>query len=219
MSTTLAHVNADQPEAHEFQQLLSRARQGDLSALGLLLQWYANYLTILATSQLDRRIRRRVSPSDVVQEVLLAAHRDFGAFRGNSQPELLMWIRKILINTLHRSFETHVKAGKRDIRREVSLDTISQSVDHSACQLLTLLQDRVASPSARMTAEEDALALANQLGKLRPAYRDVIVYRVVQGLSFDEIGEAMGKTTTAVRMLWLRALDAFKVQGGRQSVE
>ncbi len=219
MSSTLAQVNADQPETHDFQRLLVSARQGDSQALGLLLQWYTHYLTILATSQLDRRIRRRVSPSDVVQDVLLAAHRDFGDFRGNSQPELLMWIRRILINTLHRSFETHVKAGKRDIRREVSIDTISQSVDHSACQLLTLLQDRVASPSARMTAEEDALVLANQLGKLRPAYRDVIVYRVVQGLSFDEIGEAMGKSTTAVRMLWLRALDAFKVHGSGKRVD
>jgi RNA polymerase sigma-70 factor, ECF subfamily len=219
MATSLAQVNTDQPDAHEFQPLLDRARQGDLQALGQLLQWYANYLTILATSQLDRRIRRRVSPSDVVQEVLLAAHRDFGDFRGNSQPELLMWIRRILINTLHRSFETHVKAGKRDIRREVSIDAITQSVDHSAGQLLTLIQDRVAPPSARMSAEEDALVLANQLGRLRPAYRDVIVYRVVQGLSFDEIGEAMGKSTTAVRMLWLRALDAFKVQGSVPNVD
>lgn len=219
MATSIAQVNADHPDAHDFHQRLNMARQGDLQALGQLLQWYSNYLTILASSQLDRRIRRRVSPSDVVQEVLLAAHRDFGDFRGNSQPELLMWVRRILINTLHRSFETHVKAGKRDIRREVSIDNIAQSVDHSAGQLLTLLQDRVASPSARLTAEEDALALANQLGKLRPQYRDVIVYRVVQGLSFEEIGEAMGKSTTAVRMLWLRALDAFKVQGSVARVD
>lgn len=213
MSTGIVPLHADQSDAGEFQGRLQSARQGDLQALGQLLQWYSNYLMILATTQLDRRIRRRVSPSDVVQEVLLAAHRDFGDFRGNSQPELLMWIRRILINTLHRSFETHVKAGKRDVRREVSIDTITQSVDRSAVQLLNLLQDRGDAPSARLTAQEDAISLANQLGTLRPQYRDVIVYRVIQGLSFEEIAEAMGRSTTAVRMLWLRALDAFKIQG------
>jgi RNA polymerase sigma-70 factor, ECF subfamily len=215
MIVNLAQVNADHPDGLEFLSRLTRARQGDLQALGQLLQWYTNYLTILATSQLDRRIRRRVSPSDVVQEVLLAAHRDFDDFRGSSQGELLAWIRRILINTLHRSFESHVKAGKRDVRREVSIDTITQSLDRSAIPLLSLLHDKTASPSARLSAEEDAIALANELNQLRPQYRDVIIYRIVQGLSFEEIAEAMGRSTSAVRMLWLRALDAFKVQGER----
>ncbi|MEZ6079373.1 MAG: hypothetical protein R3C56_28010 [Pirellulaceae bacterium] len=74
----------------EFQQLLSEARSGNMSALGRLLEWYVNYLTILATTGLDRRIQRRVSPSDLVQEAMLAAHRDFGDFRGQSQGSFVL---------------------------------------------------------------------------------------------------------------------------------
>jgi RNA polymerase sigma-70 factor (ECF subfamily) len=117
-----------------FGSLLLRARAGDSQAVGELLQWYANYLTILATTQLDHRLRRRVNPSDLVQETMLAAHRDFGAFRGQSRPELLGWLRQILINTLHRTFARHVKAGKRDIRREISIDQISHRLEESACR-------------------------------------------------------------------------------------
>ena len=99
------------PCAHvDFRDLLDRARNGDIESLGKLLQWYANYLNILASTSLDRQLRQRINPSDVVQETMLAAHRDFNAFRGTSQPEMLGWLRKILINTLHRAFSTHVRA-------------------------------------------------------------------------------------------------------------
>lgn len=195
----------------DFLQLLGRARGGDVESLGELLQWYASYLTILATTQLDRRLRRRVNPSDLVQETMLAAHRDFDAFRGASQPEMLGWLRKILINTMHRTFATHIKAGKRDIRREVSIDHISSQMEESACNLASILPGKAASPSEPMRSRERAVDLANQLNQLPSQYRDVIVFRVLQGLSFDEIAHRMGRSSGAVRMLWLRALDQFKL--------
>lgn len=195
----------------EFAALLRRARGGDTESLGAILQWYVNYLTILATTQLDHRLRRRVNPSDLVQETLLAAHRDFADFRGSSQPELLGWLRRILINTLHRAFATHVKAGKRDIRREVSIDRITDRMEESACNLASILPARAAPPSGPMRARERAVELADQLNSLPDDYRDVIVYRVLQGLSFDEIAKRMGRSCGAVRMLWLRALSQFRV--------
>ena len=133
----------------EFLDLLVQARGGDTESLGVILQWYVNYLTILATTQLDHRLRRRVNPSDLVQETLLAAHRDFADFRGNSQPELLGWLRRILINSLHRAFATHVKAGKRDIRREVSIDRITNQMEESACNLASILPGRAAGRCRR----------------------------------------------------------------------
>ena len=107
----VAHSSSDfDCASEEFLSLLGQARKRDTESLGKLLQWYVNYLTILATTQLDRRLRRRMSPSDLVQETMLAAHRDFADFRGTSQPELLGWLRKILINTLHRGIR-HARQG------------------------------------------------------------------------------------------------------------
>jgi len=57
---------------------------------------------------------------------------------------------------------------------------------------------------------ERAVALADQLAKLRAPYRDVIVLRNLQGLTFEEIADRMGRNAGAVRMLWLRAIDKFK---------
>jgi RNA polymerase sigma-70 factor (ECF subfamily) len=200
------------PCAHaDFPALLGRARNGDIESLGKLLQWYTNYLNILATTSLDRQLRQRINPSDVVQETMLAAHRDFNAFRGTSQPEMLGWLRKILINTLHRTFSTHVQTAKRDIRRDVSLERTSQRMDEPACNLAAILPGRTTSPSEPMRSREQAVDFANQLNQLPEQYRDVIVYRVLQGLTFEEIASRMNRSCGAVRMLWLRALDQFKL--------
>jgi hypothetical protein len=56
----------DNSEEVPVPRLLQRARRGNSEALGQVLQLYRNYLTILATTQLDRRLRRRVNPSDLV---------------------------------------------------------------------------------------------------------------------------------------------------------
>ncbi len=191
-------------------KLLQRARLGNTEALGQVLQLYRNYLTILATTQLDRRLRRRVNPSDLVQDAMLAAHTDFLQFRGCSERELLAWLRQILINCLHHVIETHLRAKMRDMRREISVEQVGATLDRSACNFTQMLADRGPSPSAPMHARERAVALADQLSRLPPKYRDVIVLRNLQGLSFDEVAERMGRKPGTVRMLWLRAIEKFK---------
>ena len=91
-------------------RLFAQAREGNPEALGQLLHLYRNYLTVLATTQLDRRLRRRLNPSDLVQDAMLAAYCDFAKFRGGSERELLAWLRQILINCLRHVIETHVRA-------------------------------------------------------------------------------------------------------------
>ena len=190
--------------------LLERARLGNTEALGQVLQLYRNYLTILATTQLDRRLRRRVNPSDLVQDAMLAAHTDFAAFRGHSERELLAWLRQILINCLHHVVETHLRAKMRDMRREISVEEVGATLDRSACNFAQMLADRGPSPSAPVLQRERAVALADQLSRLPPQYRDVIVLRNLQGLSFEEVADRMDRKPGTVRMLWLRAIEKFK---------
>jgi RNA polymerase sigma-70 factor, ECF subfamily len=197
-------------DSRDFAELLPLARAGDRDALGELLQAYCNYLTILASTQLDRRLQRRVSPADLVQDTLLAAQRDFPDFRGQVEREFLGWLRQILINSVHRAIEVHIKAGKRDLRREVSLDEMNGSMDRSAVNFGAILAGNGTSPSGPVRARERSVALANELAKLPEHYREVIVLRNLQSLTFEEIAARMDKSVGAVRMLWLRAIDKFK---------
>lgn len=190
--------------------MIDGARAGSNPSLGCLLQLYRNYLTILATTQLNARMRARVSPSDLVQETMLAAHRDFKQFRGQSEREFLKWLRQILINSLHHAVATHVTAKKRDLRREVSLDQMTAAIEGSAERMAQYLADHQPSPSTAMRERERSVALADQLSRLKPEYREVIVLRNLQAMPFDEVAQRMNRKPGTVRMLWLRAIEKFK---------
>jgi RNA polymerase sigma-70 factor (ECF subfamily) len=210
LSTCISGSSGFTSGEHGVDRLLCGARDGDPQQLGRLLTLYRNYLTILAATQLDARLRRRVSPSDVVQEAMLGAYRDFPKFRGSSERELLAWLRQILINCLHHAYDAHVQAGRRDVRREISLDDMNGAMDRSVARLAHVIADKGPSPSAPAHERERSVAIADQLAKLKPDDRDVIVLRNLQGLSFEEVADRMGRRPGAVRMLWLRAIERFR---------
>lgn len=185
------------------ERLLQEARQGHGEAFGALLQIYRNYLTILATTQFDGRLRRRLNPSDVVQDAMLAAYRDFPKFRGHAEGEFVTWLRQILIRCLHHAVDMHVWAKRRDVRRDVSIENTAISFDHAVVRISQTLADHEPSPTA-------AIVLADQLAHLRSEYRDVLVLRLLQRLSFKQIAERMNRSPGAVRMIWLRAIRKYK---------
>ncbi len=200
-----------EPEARvRPEQLLTEARTGSDECLGRLLEYYANYLKLLATTQIDDKLRARCSPSDIVQETFYEAHRDFGKFRGGSEAEFMAWLRQILLNNLARVVEMHVLTAKRDVRREVSLNGLKAAFDRSAARLEAALVDRGESPSSHVHRREHAVLLADRLAELPPDYREVLVLRHFQDLPFEEVGRRMGRSAGAVRMLWLRAIGQLR---------
>jgi RNA polymerase sigma-70 factor (ECF subfamily) len=192
------------------EQLLAQARQGDSACLGALLSLYRNYLHLLARTQIDLHLQGRASPSDVVQETFLQACANFGQFRGGSEQELLAWLRRILVNTLARLVEKQVKAHKRDVRREVSVERWRQHLEDSAAAFEAALVSPHSSPSAQVERRELAALVADQLARLPAHYREVIVLRNLEGLSFDAVARRLKRTAGAVRILWLRALDRLR---------
>ncbi len=189
-------------------ELLDDARQGSEASLGRLMQLHANYLKLVVATQLDDRLRTRVSSSDVVQETFYEAHRDFPAFRGATPEEFLGWLRRILMNNLLRAVEQHVKAAKRDIRREVSIDRVVGGPNRSAFGIA--LPHDGDSPSEPLHRHENAETLSKRLAELPEDYREVLRLRHHEGLDFAAIGERMGRSSGAVRMLWLRSVKRLR---------
>jgi RNA polymerase sigma-70 factor (ECF subfamily) len=200
------------------QRLISQARQGDPQALGPLLESYRNYLTLLARAQLGRSLRTRSSPSDVVQETYLEAHRDFAQFRGRSEAELVSWMRTILLHNIARVVERHRGAQKRDVRREDSLRRHVADMERSSSQFDLALVSAWSSPSGQVQRREQAVLLADQLARLSKPHREVIILRNLEDCSFEEVAERMGRSSGAVRMLWLRAIDQLRKQLQREQL-
>jgi len=189
-------------ESSEVEVLLQQARAGDLPALGRLLELYRDDLAAIARSLLDPALRSRVASSDLVQETLLEAHRDFAQFAGRDERGLVAWLHKILVRNFADQADFH-HAERRDVRRDRSLDADPES---SAPALLDALAAPISSPSTQAVRREEADALTEALERLPADYRKVFVWRSLEGFSFEEIAARMGRSPNAVRMLWGRAL-------------
>jgi RNA polymerase sigma-70 factor, ECF subfamily len=184
-------------------ELLTQARGGDTAALGQLLELYRNYLTLLGRLEIGRRLQGKVDPADLVQDTFLEAQRDFVQFQGNSEKELISWLRQILITNLLNLVRHYLGTRRRDVRleRELALD-----VDSSSQLLGEIPVSPHSSPSQQASRREQAVLLANALQQLPEHYREVIVLRHLQGLSFPEIAKQMDRTVDSVEKLWARAL-------------
>jgi RNA polymerase sigma-70 factor (ECF subfamily) len=147
--------NLNEPHPFSRDEALHMAQAGQVEAIGELLESYRTYLRMLATTQLRGKIPARVSPSDVVQETMLAAHRAFGDFRGETSAEFSAWLRKIMSHKLLSMMDRHLNL-KRDVRREISMNVAHDNARSSHCHTLeSLLTASDPSPSTIVSRSED----------------------------------------------------------------
>jgi RNA polymerase sigma-70 factor (ECF subfamily) len=184
--------------------LIAQARQGDRNALGDVFQQVRAYLQARAREHLDDQLRVKTSPSDIVQETLLEAHRSFGTFHGKSRSELIVWLQAILTHRVKTARRRYRGTDKRDLAREVSLRDGDTS--GAAIQLATASQS---TPSGRAAQNEELARLEQALQELSTRHEQVIRLRNELKLSFVEVGEALGCSDDAAQKLWTRAIDAL----------
>src|SRR5215469_4840024 len=127
-------------------ELIRRCRAGEVGARDQLFARYQHYLYVLAQAQLGRRLRTKCAPSDLVQQTLLEAHRDFGGFHGQHEGELLAWLRRILAHNLFNEARRY-GAQQRDAEREISIDRVQAGVDRSSVALERCLASGGPTPS------------------------------------------------------------------------
>lgn len=212
MITSLGNKTVDMASGIHAQAeiLISAARSGNSSALGTLFALYQNYIKLLAAAQVRARLRVRASASDIVQETFLHAHRGFADFRGTSGGEFVSWLRTILTRRIQHLYHQHVTAQQRDVRREVSIEAIGNWLEHSTIRLESLLIDEEPSPSSQVENQERSVHVADALAELPDDYREVLMMRSIEGLSFSEVAERIGRSQGATRMLWLRGIKKLK---------
>jgi RNA polymerase sigma-70 factor, ECF subfamily len=199
-------------------ELIQRCRAGEVAARASLFQRYRHYLHILAQTQLGRHLRAKVDASDLVQQTLLEAHRDFAAFQGVHEGELLAWLRRILAHNLYNEAR-HYAAQQRDAARELSLEQMQRGVDQSSLALGQCLAADTPSPSSDAVQRESEVQLADALAKLPEDYRQVLLLRVFEELPAEEVAQRMGRTAGAVRMLQMRALTALRDEMNKSNGE
>jgi RNA polymerase sigma-70 factor (ECF subfamily) len=144
------------------------------------------YLLFIAERSLGQH-SPDVSASDLVQATLLQAHVSGGECRANCPEQLRGWLRAILMNLIRRA----ARPGQT-----VPLDVTEVDVPAA-------FKD---NPVELVTREERDRRLAGAVAQLPVDQRQVVQLRFEHQLPFNEIGDRLGKSPDAVRMLFNRAL-------------
>jgi RNA polymerase sigma-70 factor, ECF subfamily len=171
------------------------------------LERYRHYLELLARLQLQPRFRSKLGASDIVQQTLLKATKNLSQFRGGSEAEVVVWLRRILSNTLVDAIR-ELKGTKRNVALERSLEA---SLAQSSARLALLLQANSTSPSEHVLRHEQALQLSGALARLPDDQRLVLEMHYLQGCPVGAIAEQMGRTERSVAGLVRRGLQALRV--------
>jgi RNA polymerase sigma-70 factor, ECF subfamily len=183
-------------------ELISQARQGDAECRERLFELCRSYLGFVARSQVETWLRRKVDASDLVQETMLEAYRDFDRFQGGSEQEWLAWLKRILAHNAADFVRRYRGTAKREAGREIPFrdpdDSLARGAPEPAADQPT--------PSQEFLQIDTELRVTAALAEMPEDYQEVIVLRNLQRLPFNEVAERMNRTRPAVQMLWMRAI-------------
>jgi RNA polymerase sigma-70 factor, ECF subfamily len=175
------------------QALVRRVQAGDTRAFDLLVRKYQHKLV----SVISRYIHDWSEAQDVAQDSFIRAYRALGNFRGDSQ--FYTWLYKIAVNTA----ENHLVAQKRrpptddiDAQDAVQFDSGSQLRE-------------AGTPEHELMRQEIERTVMQTVEALPEELRTAITLREVDGLSYEEIAEAMDCPIGTVRSRIFRARDAI----------
>ncbi len=186
-------------------ELLRRVDAGDASAAGELLDRHRARLRQMVAVRIDPRLAARVDPSDVVQEALAEASRKLPNYVQDRPVPFYPWLRQIAWERLVHLHSQHVGAQKRSVtregRRELALP------DESAVQLVDRLVGSGTSPSRRAAREEMRERVRAALERLPPHYREVVILRHLEQLTFEEIAGVLAVSEAAARSRYRRAVE------------
>lgn len=180
--------------------LLESARNGDAAALNLLLARHRGPLRRMVELRMDPQLRRRVDPSDIIQEAKAEALRRLPEYLKRPALPFGLWLRQLTYEQLLMMRRRHVEAQRRAVHRELPLPR------KSSFELAELLLDGGPTPSEQLAAAELARRVRDALGRLPEGDREILLMRNFEGLSNQEAAQVLSIEPVAASKRYGRAL-------------
>ncbi len=174
--------------------LVDSCRSGDPVAFARLVQLHEGMVFCLSARLLGDAEEAR----DVAQEVFLQVYRQLGRFEGRSA--LKTWIYRIAVNQCHNR-RRFWHRRRRD--REEGLEAVSVEVAAARGG---------SSPYEEVRRRERARRVQAALLELSFEHRSVLVLREVEGLTCDEVADALRIPAGTVKSRLSRAREAMRLR-------
>jgi RNA polymerase sigma-70 factor, ECF subfamily len=188
------------PDSAETRGLLEEARKGDRLGFDRLLARHRPDLLQFVALRMDRKLRGRLDPSDVVQDAHLEVHRRLGDFLDRRPMPFHIWLRKTAYERLLMARRQHVEAAQRAVRRERPLP------DRSSLLFAQRILARGSTPSQSLGRRELARRVHQIFAELPDIDREILVMRNLEERSYHEIACILDIEPAAARKRHGRAL-------------
>jgi len=180
---------------HVDQELVERVQQGDKRAFDLLVQKYQHKIVKL----ISRYVRDPDESLDVAQETFIKAYRALANFRGESA--FYTWLYRISINTAKNHL---VALGRRPPDTDIdAADAVQLDMESS------MYLRESDTPEHMALKDEIERTIFRAIEELPEDLRTAITLRELEGLSYEEIAEAMNCPIGTVRSRIFRAREAI----------
>src|SRR5580692_11148786 len=191
-----ANLTPEQQAALEDQVLVSALQRADSDAYETLIQRFQSPVYNLAWRLLDDP----ADAGDVVQEVFLKVFRNVDSFRGDSS--LRTWIYRIAVNESHNRRRWLFRHRKGETAME---DAFPGDENREAP-----LVDTGETPFDFTMNREAQLLLEEGLAAISPAFREALVLREIEELSYDEIAHVLDISMGTVKSRIVRGREALR---------
>ncbi|WP_309626374.1 RNA polymerase sigma factor RpoE [Methylibium sp.] len=178
--------------------LVDRVKQGDTRAFEMLVVKYQRRIERL----IGRMVRDVDLVPDIAQETFIRAYRAMPQFRGESA--FYTWLYRIAVNTAKKA----LGELKRDLLVTES-SRISRDEDGDETSRVENELTDGETPEALLASKQIARAVNSAIEDLSEDLRQAVTLREIEGLSYEEIAEAMGCPIGTVRSRIFRAREAI----------
>ncbi len=190
-------------------ELERRVEQGDIQALLALFACHRERLKHIVRLRIDERVRKRVDPSDVLQEAFLDVARRAADYLVAPTLPPFLWFRWIAGEKLLVQHRRHLGARLRDASLEVSIH--KGALPHaSSASLAAMLLGRLTSPTRAARRAEVQRKIQDALDTMDALDREIITLRHFEELSNGEAAKVLGLSKSATSKRYIRALKRLK---------
>ena len=192
--------DAPAPAPNSDLQLVERTLAGDQRAFELLVIKYQRRIERL----IGRMVRDTDLIPDIAQETFIRAYRALHQFRGDAQ--FYTWLYRIAVNTAKKAL---VDLKRNPIITETALRA-NDDEDETSGNPFELTTDE--TPETILAAQAIAAAVNAAMEALPEDLRQAVTLRAIEGLSYEEIAEAMDCPIGTVRSRIFRAREAISTR-------
>ncbi len=182
-------------------ELVEKALQGDAEAIAFLYQLYETRLSAAAHRRLGRTLHGLMDSRDLVQSLWGDILDRLDHFEDRGPDSFFRWLHTCLIHKIHAKRRYHV-AQRRDAHRLAAVPELD-GLSRGSCD---------PTPSQQAMGDESAERLELGLQRLPPDQRQVLVLKLGEGLTHEQIARRVGKSTEAVKKSYSRGLRRLEAQ-------